>query len=172
MNDVRIVFTASTQWVSRVIRWVMRSKVSHVSIEYPSKLWGGRWIAEATKGGVRKVQSSKAKKHVFAEFRCKFEAESGLRSVAKYCGEEYDYTGALAFGFFVLFRRWFKVKARHPLRSSKAQFCSEFVARFFQGVDIGATKEWDVERSDPGRLYRFCDKRKDLFERLGVPHAV
>ena len=171
-SEIRIVFTASAHWMSRVIRKVMRSQVSHVYIDYPSDMWGGRWAAEATKGGVRKVQVRKAKKYVFAEFQCKFDAKPGLRSVAKYCGEDYDYIGALAFGVLVLLRRWLKVKVRRPLSSSKAQFCSEFVTRFLQGAGIAETLNWNVEKSDPGRLYRFCNKRKDLFERLEVPNAL
>lgn len=129
-------------------------------------MWGGRWVAESTKGGVRKIPGWKARKHVFAEFQCTFPARAGLIGISKYIGEEYDYTGAVILGTIFLLWRWFKVKVKHPLRSSKAQFCSELVCRFFQESQIQGTEEWDPEKSDPGTLYRFCLHRTDQFKQL------
>jgi len=170
-QDVRIVFTAGTHWISRLIRWALRSEVSHVYIEYPSGMWGGRWAAEATKGGVRKVPGWKARHNVYAEFRCKFETKPGFAAVSKYLGEEYDYTGAVALGLLALLWRWFRVKVRHPFRSSKAQFCSEFVTHWLQGCEVEHTARWDVERSGPGRLYRFCGRSPEQFEEIGEKAA-
>lgn len=171
-TDVRIVFTAGTHWISRLIRWVLRSEVSHVFIEYPSELWGGRWVAESTKGGVRKVQASMARHHVKMEYVCKFDIAPGLKSVAKYVGVKYDYVGALVMGMLALFWRWFKIKLKHPLRSSKAQFCSEFVSRalinaLFINPIFTNTVDWDPEQSGPDDLLRFCRRHPELFGPAG-----
>lgn len=167
-HDIRIVFTAGTHWISRLIRWVLRSQVSHVFIEYPSDMWGGRWVAEATKGGVRKVQAQKARHHVAAEFKCKFDTRVGLASAAEYVGDAYDYSGAVLLGVLALLWRWFKVKVRRPLRASKAQFCSEFVARILMSVPEVMVADWDPEQSGPDRLYCFCSKHPELFERIAA----
>ena len=166
--DIRLVFTAGTHWVSRLIRWVLRSKVSHVFIEYPSGMWGGRWAAEATKGGVRKVPTRKARHHVYTEFVCRFDARPGLVGAAKYVGDEYDYSGAVILGVLALLWRWFKVKLRRPLRHSKAQFCSEFVARVLMGVKEVDVSDWDPEQADPDRMLCFCGKHPELFHSLQV----
>lgn len=166
--DIRLVYTAGTHWISRLIRWALRSEVSHVFIEYPSGVWGGRWAAEATKGGVRKVQASKSRKHVYAEFVCKFDMRPGLVGAAKYVGDEYDYPGAVLLGLLALLWRWFKVKVRRPLRSSKAQFCSEFVARALMGVKEVQVGGWDPEKSGPDRLLRFCRRHPELFHSVRV----
>jgi hypothetical protein len=162
-QEVRIVFTAGTRWMSRAIRWVLRSEVSHVFVEYPSGVWGGRWAAEATKGGVRKVPASKARKHVHSEFIVKFDPTPGFVAVRKYFGAEYDYVGAAILGFLALLWRWFRVKVRHPLRASKAQFCSEFVSRLLMGVDAVQVSDWDPEKSGPDRLLRFLRRHPELF---------
>lgn len=163
-DDVRVVFTAGTHWISRLIRWALRSPVSHVYLEYPSGMWGGQWAAEATKGGVRKVPGWKARKHVHTEFVVRFDARPGFEAVGKFLGTEYDYRGAVLLGVLVLAWRWFKVKLRHPFRSSKAQFCSEFVTRFFQASGIPETRDWEVEKSGPDRLLRFCHNHPELFQ--------
>ena len=166
-KDIRIVFTASPKLSSRIIRYVTRSHVSHVFIEYPSELWGGRWVAEATReNGVRKVVAKKARHEVCAEFYCKFETQDGLMSVSRYLGEKYDYFGVGLFGLVIYIKRWFSAKLKHPLRSSKSQFCSEFVARFYQGAHLAGAEGWDADRSSPERLYRFCEKDVGNFQRV------
>ena len=163
-EDVRIIFTASPKLSSRIIRWFTRSPVSHVYVEYESELWGGRWAAEATKGGVRKVIAKKSRHDVHAEFRCKFDTKKGLRAVSEFLGEDYDYLGVAFYAIVVLLRRWFSAKIKNPMYSSKSQFCSEFITRFFQGSDLVETTFWDVEKSSPGRLYRYCIRDTEDFE--------
>lgn len=166
--EVRIVFTAGTHWISRAIRWVLRSEVSHVFIDYPSAVWGGRWVAESTKGGVRKVPAQKARHHVKAEFILKFDPTEGFRATRRYFGAEYDYVGAAVLGFLALLWRWFKVKLRHPLRASKAQFCSEFVARILMAVPEVQVSDWDPEQAGPDRLLNFCRRHPELFHSVKV----
>jgi len=167
IRDVRIVFTAPTKLSSRIVQYVTRSHVSHVYIEYPSDLWGGRWAAEATReNGVRKVVARKARHDVCAEFYCKFDTQAGLAAVSKYLGEDYDYFGVGFFGLVIYVKRWFSAKLKHPLRSSKSQFCSEFVARFFKGSHLAGAEGWDPELSSPERLYRFCEKDTGNFQRV------
>lgn len=167
--EIRIVFTAGTHWVSRAIRWVLRSEVSHVFIDYPSAVWGGRWVAESTKGGVRKVPAIKARNHLHSEFVCRFDARSGFSAVSRYFGDEYDYVGAAVVGVLALLWRWFKVKVRNPLRSSRAQFCSELVARILIGSNVPGTERWDPEKAGPGRLLRFCLMNPEYFHQVRKP---
>lgn len=165
-TEVRIVFTAGTHWVSRVIRWALRSSVSHVYLEYPSHMWGGRWAVEATKGGVRKVQAKKARHHVKAEFICKFSPREGMAAAAGFVGAKYDYTGAVVLGIVALLWRWLRVKVRHPLTNSGSQFCSEFVSRILKESDLPGTEKWEVELSGPGRLHRYCSAHPELFSEV------
>jgi len=161
--DIRLVFTAGAHWISRLIRWVLRSEVSHVFIEYPSGMWGGRWVAEATKGGARKVQAYKARHNVAAEFVCKVDMRPGLIGAARYVGDAYDYPGAVVLGILALLWRWFRIKLRQPLRHSKAQFCSEFVARVLMAVPEVQVSNWDPEQAGPDRILRFCRRKPELF---------
>ena len=162
-KGVTIVFTAKQLWTSRLIRWGTGSRVSHVYIEYPSELWGGRWAAEATVTGVRKVIAPKARKGFVEEFACGVDLSEGLLSISKYFGERYDFVGVARFGFPILFWRWFKVKIRHLTRDSDSQFCSELVARALKGAGLPGTEKWEAERIDPEELYQYCKQNHDLF---------
>ena len=163
-KGVTIVFTAKKLWTSRLIRWSTGSRVSHVYIEYPSELWGGRWAAEATVSGVRKVIVPKARKGFIEEFHSTLELQKGLASISKYFGERYDFIGVARFGLPILFWRWFRVKIRHVTRDSKSQFCSELVARVFKNAGLPGTNDWNVETVDPETLYQYCKQNPVLFE--------
>jgi len=153
---VLLVFTASSHPISRAIRWLTRSPVSHVFIEYESEGWGGRWAAEATTTGVRKVQAQVARKSVYAEIECLFDPRPGYEAVGALVGKRYDYFGVALLGLVVAAWRWFRVKLRVPHRSALSQFCSEFAARWLMGCKVPRTEHWDPNRAAPGRLYKFA----------------
>src|SRR5512136_2544156 len=85
-HDIRLVFTASKTFFGKLIRWLTKGKVSHVFLEYDSSLWGGRWVAEATVGRVRKVPSYKARHNVVFEYRAVKDVRVPCNSIAKYFG--------------------------------------------------------------------------------------
>lgn len=163
---ISIVFTASENLLARLVRWITRSTVSHVMIEYPSAMWGGKWVAESSVTGVRKVPAEKAKKHVMAEFRCKFRSNEGLQKISKYFGQFYDVGGLFVVGWYVIIWRWFKRKVKKPLNNTDGQFCSELVARFFMSQKLPNTEKWDPELITPADLLKYCTDNPELFEAI------
>lgn len=169
-HDVRIVFTAKTNWFSRLIRWITNGTVSHVFLEYDSTLWGGRWVAEATVGGVRKVPSYKARKNVVFEYRFLKDPRPGCTALAEYFGNKYDYVGMVGFAVFIVVWRWLHLKIKRPFRSSKAQLCSEFVARWFKASGVPVAAYLDPETTTPQMLYDICfQSRPGYFEAIEPP---
>jgi len=160
---IKIVFTASDTWIGRLIRCLTRGKVSHVMIQYPSDLWGGEWIAEATATGVRKIPADRARHHVMAEFQCSFDPGPALKKISAHVGSSYDYAGVFVLAWAIVSWRLFRRKVRRPLNNTKGQFCSEFVSRFFRAADLPGTERWNPERSSPQRLLQYCTKHPDLF---------
>lgn len=159
MNRIWIVFEKDRGFVPRVIRWLTKSDFNHVAIEYDSDDWNGRWAAEAATKGVRTVPSSKRK--WTRRFLVKYpEAKIDLRSTSQFIGEAYDFAGFFLFGWILLFWRVLKLKVRRPWRSTKGQFCSEFVARFIGVQDPFSNPQWVT----PEDIFRRCCIRSDMFE--------
>lgn len=169
-HEVRIVFTARTNWFSRLVRWFTKSQVSHVFLEYDSSLWGGRWVAEATVGGVRKVPSYKARKNVVFEYRFLGDPRPGCAAIASYFGNKYDYAGIVGFAVFILLWRWLHLKIKRPFTHSKAQLCSELVARWVKESGVPVAAYIDPELTTPQMVYDICfTSRPGYFEAIEPP---
>lgn len=132
MEDVRIVFTASRTWFGRAIRWITRSKVSHVFIEIP--IWGERFAVESTVSGVRIVPAHKARHNIESEFQCDFPTKTGLLRVAEALGSPYDWAGTFFLGVLIIIGRWFKLKWKKLYWNTKSLKCSELVADFLRAA--------------------------------------
>lgn len=165
-RDLRLVFTASKTLFGRLIRWFTRGKVSHVFLEYDSSLWGGRWVAEATIGGVRKVPSYKARHNVIFEYRATKAGNAACNSIAKYFGNAYDYINILIFAWFIIAWRWLKLKIRRPHRSTKAQVCSELVARWVIAYGVPGVSGWNPEYVTPQMIADVCAANSEFFCRV------
>lgn len=162
-HDVRIIFTASNTLFGRLIRKLTGGTVSHAMLEYDSSLWGGRWIAEATVSGVRKVLSHKSRHNVICEYKFKSDPKKGCRAIAEYFGSAYDFAGIFWFAWFIIAWRWLKLKVRRPASTSKAQVCSELMARFVQPyLDKGLP--WNPSKITPEELRQTCEINTTLFE--------
>jgi hypothetical protein len=168
-HDVRLVFTASKTFFGRLIRWLTGGKVSHVFLEYDSSLWGGRWVAEATVGGVRKVSSARARHNVVWEYRAKQDTRVACYSIAKYFGNAYDYAGIFVFAWLIIAWKWLKLKVRRPHRSTKSQVCSELIARWAIAYGAPGTTNWDPEQVTPQMVADICFRNQaKFFEKVGA----
>jgi len=165
MNDVRLVFTTSSHWIGRLIRWFTKSKTSHIYIEYSSGVWGGRWAAEA-KQSVRKILASKARKGVVAEYRFREDITDALRAGSGAFGQKYDYAGIIVFAWAIIQWQVFRKKFRKPLNATKGMFCSELVANILQHANYPEPLDWDPELVSPEDLLQYCERHPELFEKL------
>lgn len=166
-HDVRLVFTASKTWFGRLIRWLTGGKASHVFLEYDSTLWGGRWVAEATVGGVRKVPAYKARHNIVYEYQVKQDPRVACESIAKFFGNAYDYAGLFIFGWFIIAWKWLKLKVRRPHRNSKSQLCAELIARWMIAYGVPGTDGWNPECISPQSIADKCfANQPKLFERI------
>jgi AcrR family transcriptional regulator len=160
---ISLVFTASDTWLGAAIRYVTNSSVSHVMIEYPSLLWGGKWIAEAHLTGVRKVPAELRRRNVVTEYEFALDVGPHLRVIRHLFGERYDFMNIVWLGYMVLAWRWFKRKLRHPMVNAQAQTCSELVARLLKDAAYPGTEDWEVEEATPELLRSYCASHPELF---------
>jgi len=138
--SINVCFSTTQGLLSRWIRFVTRSPVSHALLTFHSQTLDKVLVMEATGRGFNIVPWNRWKKShtLVARFRIivpeATELEA-LRDIAKLLGSEYD-TISL-FGFF--FRRW-KTRGRNPLDDPTKLICSEAVARF---LSFAGFKEFD-----------------------------
>jgi len=171
-----IGFGTNEKWTSRLIRWATASEWSHVWIEYPSGVWGGRWVAHSWADGVVKVpleqvEAAYPKRKVY---ECRFELDDGLKWARQYIAAGYDY-GVIWNGLVLVLHRatgwgWLD---RVATRNAAKYSCSEFVGGILKAsgvrgvrssgvVDEGADP-FDPELTTPGDLERFCSDSKDCW---------
>lgn len=165
MPRVSLVFTSSKTTFGRLIRWFTDSPVSHVMIEYTSVVWGGRWVAEAFVTGVRKRLAERRRRNVVVEYDFVYDISSTFVKVRPLFGEPYDIRGVFRLAFILLMLRLFRRRITRPMTSSKAQLCSEFIARILQHAGYPDTDEWDVETVTPETLRQYCEANPELFHR-------
>jgi len=164
---VTIVFTASPNWFSRLIRWCTSGRTSHVFLEFSSVDWGDRWVIEAGAYGVRVVPARMARHNIVAEFDCLFPTDDPIRWAVKYVGKPYDVWGLFVIGWSILLWRVFKRKLKKPLNNTKGQFCAEFVSRFLQRADV-LPSTTDPELVYPDSLLNTCSLNSKYFKERKV----
>lgn len=87
--NMTIVFGTTTKLLSRLIRWVTRSRASHATIGL--EIGGVPLILEATTGGVRIIPRAKWQlSHILvAEFKPKVDLSNGLHDALTHIGDAY-----------------------------------------------------------------------------------
>jgi len=171
-----IGFGTNERLTSKLIRWATRSDWSHVWIEYPSGVWGGRWVAHSWADGVVKVPLERVEKAYPKRrlYECQVDVSDGLTWARKYIAASYDYGVIWNSLVLILYRatgwQWLKqIAARNAARFS----CSEFVGGILKAsgvkgvessgvVDPDAVDRFDPEMTTPGDLERFCATSDDF----------
>src|SRR4051812_22695376 len=127
MTDAKVLvgFSTSKKLVSRIIRLVTGSKISHTWFLVRDPMFGDM-VLQATMGGFHLVayEVFKKKHEIIAILDIKHPLDRGIKQAALWLGYRYDYLGLFGAGFVVV-GAWFKRKWNNPLDSSQALFCSE-----------------------------------------------
>ena len=164
--NISVCFSTTNHLVSRVIRFVTRSEVSHALLTYQDETLGKVMVLEAVGVGFRMVPWTKWRQGntLVARFGvvrgAPGEAISqevqvrALQALAGLLGEEYDTLGALGYVFKRLFKYAFK-KLRNPFQSPHKLFCSEAVALFLRYLKL-LPEKLDPAFQSPGDLLSLC----------------
>jgi hypothetical protein len=161
-------FSRGRSWLAAAIRWFTGSSWAHCWIEYPSRAWGGRWIAHATGRGVLKelAQPKLDYWRVLARYEVRAPGiTQGMEACRMYVGKPYDFMAIVGHvirlvAHWATGRRFF-----NPSRDAARLTCSEFVARILQGAGVKGTETWDPESIAPGDIEKLCSASDD-FHRL------
>lgn len=176
---IGIFFSTSQHLVSKAIRLVTRSRVSHAGIIYYDESLAIPVVMHATGVGFHILPLKKFLKDnlIIASYTSRHEGRlaMGLHQVARRLGDHYDFEGVLGF-LLVYIGRWLHKKWRNPFRDSGRMFCSEMVvvmlqdAAFFSDLDPETTSPEDLmQRLNSSPEFQILDLqgqyRKNLMKR-------
>lgn len=152
---MRIVFTASNGWLSRTVRFVTRSKVSHVAFVYYDKAFKKDMVLEAINTGfhIRTLERMLEDCTIVESFELPQEEEI-LVTLSNWLDAPYDYGGLIGQAFIHI-ARIFKRRIRNPFASKKAFFCSEIAVTLLQAIKYPGSEILIPENTDPQSLLRF-----------------
>jgi hypothetical protein len=166
VNKVWIAFERDKGFPAWLVRKVSGFEFNHVVLVYESNDWDALWVAEAMTKGVRAIPQKKRiwRKRFRIEHPKIWEA---MRATSSHFGEQYDYQGLVVIGLLLICWRYLKLKVRHPLRTYKGLFCSEYLAMVLNG--IGKYFE-DPQYVDVRAIWAICLKNSEtFFEELDAP---
>lgn len=161
--DITIGFSTTNKWISRLIRWVTRGRVSHAWIAFYDPCLEVRLVMQAESWGyeVRPWELWRSQNILVAEFKPKFGLVGPLRRIAKSLGVKYDWKSAFFSGLW----RWFGVWIRGRFNSPKKLMCAEAVIRFLQDGGCIAVSHLDPEVTSPARLLKEVSNSREFEER-------
>lgn len=148
--DITIGFSTTNKWISRLIRWVTRGRVSHAWIAFYDHCLDTRLVMQAESWGyeVRPWARWQRENILVAEYRPQDQLDESLRWIATSLGVKYDWTSALFAGL----RRWLGRWIRGRFNSPKKLMCAEAVIRFLHHGGSTAIAGLDPETTTPARL--------------------
>lgn len=160
---MRIGFSTTNGIISRLIKWLTRSKASHSYIYF--KMAGEAMVLHATAHGVNMdyYPKFKNKNKIIAEYKVNLveEKEQDALSYAfKKVDQPYDYLAIVGF-LWVLILKSFGKKAKNPFPNRSAYFCSEIAIEALKAADFPGADALDRELTSPEDIMEFLDNHKD-----------
>jgi hypothetical protein len=157
---IRVGFSTSSWWVSRVICWFTRAKTSHAFLlldgEHAHPIFGDL-VLEAEWWGFAlstKATLLRGTTRIVALAEPKVPLDDAVRTAGSWLDERYDY-GGLFGEAWVSFWRWFGKKVRNPVHDARSMFCSEAVVYVLQAAKYPGADQLDPGSTSPQDLAEF-----------------
>jgi hypothetical protein len=158
IEPTRIGFSTTDALLSRLIRRLTRSRVSHAWLVYRDVDFDREMVMEAVGAGFRIVPLDKFARHnrIVEIVTPRYSIDEGLKAAVDWLGEGYDRRGLVGMALLLLFRalRRRTRGVRNLIASPRALFCSEAVARACRASGYPGF-ERDPETTTPQDLYAF-----------------
>jgi hypothetical protein len=159
IEPTRVGFSTTRALVSRLIRRLTGSRVSHAFLVYDDVDFERTMVMEAVGSGFRIVPLDRFERHntVVRIFTPRHPIDVGLRSAVDWLGEGYDTGGLLGMALLLVLRSLkLRIKRRNLLASSRTLFCSEAVARACRASGYPGFR-LDPETTTPQDLLAFFE---------------
>lgn len=166
-----LVFTTSSHWLSRMVRWMTDSVTSHVCLG--TEIFGEPVLihsaldGETGRTGVQITPRSKWERQniIVAEYDIVPDVSDNMRPMIRLLCEKYDKLGLLGY-IVVIVAKWLGKKIMNPLASARAYVCSRYVLQLDPfGRLIPEWRDLDPEKTTPHDLLLLC-RNGTSFKRL------
>lgn len=158
LEPTRIGFSTTDALLSRLIRRLTGSRVSHAFLVYRDVDFDREMVMEAAGAGFRIVPLDKFERHnrIVAIVTPRHPIDEGLKAAVDWLGEGYDAPGLVGMAILLVLRalRRRKLRLRNLLANRRALFCSEAVARACRAARYPGF-ERDPETTTPQDLFAF-----------------
>lgn len=129
---LRVGFSTTNSFMSRAIRWFIKSNISHTYIRFYDEFLGEELIMHADWPGVViehaelfEKQNKIAVEYEFNDSRFKASLRKNLRLLRK----KYDYWNIVGWAWVITFKRWAHLKMQNPIDDPKKLICVDFCVR-------------------------------------------
>lgn len=158
-----LVFTTSSHWLSKTVRWMTNSETSHVCLG--TEIFGEPVLlhsaidGETGQNGVQITPRSKwlEDNELVAEYNILPEiGEERMRPMIRLLCEKYDKMGLIGY-IVVIVAKWLGKKIQNPLAHARALVCARYVLKL--DPEARAIPEWaglDPEKTTPHDLLLLC----------------
>jgi len=150
------IFSTTDHVLSRFIRWMSKSKVSHCAVGLV--LYGQPFVLSSSLLGVEMVTRERwlQDNRVVVELSVPTGEAPHPSLFLSHLGEGYDYSGMLGY-LFIWLARWFRKRVRNPWSSPTRVVCSELLVRAMQvRRRVDGWEALDPERAYPEDLLVLC----------------
>lgn len=156
-----IVFSTTNSLISRIIRFILKSKISHAALL--TDIQGIPIIVDAGWTGIEPKTYDKWIKSntIIKVFEPKVALD--LKSAVEHFGTKYDYVGLFGY-FFVVMGRWMKIKFKNKLASPRKMICSEFIFTLDPKRQLEEFQGKDPETTDPVTLAGLLSSGSNFIE--------
>ena len=154
MKDFRVGFSTTSAPISRIIRAVTGSRVSHAFLLYWSDDLDQDMVLEATTEGLRIVSWARFQKssRVLETLPIAWPIAPALRQHADWLGIHYDFAGLVGAAAVVASGG----RLSNPLGfGSDSLFCTEFIVRILRAAGHPGAEALKVEGTTPDQLRAF-----------------
>lgn len=157
--NVKIGFSTSDWWVSRIIRFFTRAAVSHTFLLLEGTSLGDL-VLEAEWCGWKlstRQALTRGTTRIVATVAPAMDLAPAVLTALGWLDESYNYTGLFGMAW-VAVGRWLGKKWRNPLRNSRSMFCSEAVVYVLQSAKYPNADLLDPQSESPEDLLDFVTK--------------
>lgn len=153
---ILIGFSTSRSWISAVIRWFTRSKVSHAFISYYDPVYQEPMVLEADSTGFRIITLARfnTSNQVVEMVPPKIDVSGSMAFIGQWLGTPYDWKSLFGEGLVMLLRRLGR-RIRNPFTSSSKLICSESVVRLLQHAKYPGAETLIPDSTSPEDLLDF-----------------
>lgn len=153
--DVSLIFTRNSSWISKTIRWLTKSEVSHVSILI-NTAFGDNMLLDVTYNGYKMIPLElflNRGNHIVHQMKLNHDVSKGIKVVSRWLGKPYDFKTLLS--FVNLFNKIFQRTLSHPMDNPNSLICSEMVTIMLQKSDFPGSEILVPKKTSPNDLMEF-----------------